>query len=579
MKPYDINRLFDYLCDEVFFSCFLKEFKRNIDIDYDIKFLALSNVRNIINLNLNILQVLKRVFDEKDVLMLAFKREFIDDLLSRYEYGKKIDDNDNVKNDRLKTIERIIRKYLELFDDKKEKNYLDLKKILIVFFYENGVDLFKKEGLVKLKEEEKLPEKEIEEKKEEKEEEKKEEENDKMEIDDEPIVIENKSKSHNEVIEITDDETKPEVKKGRKGKKKKNIKNKEEEEKELKEEIIEVDEDEGEDKKEEEIEKTPKRGGKKKKIEEKKVEKSPKKEIIVEEPKKKGKKPKAKKGIKTRGANIKKVEASKEETTPKKESTPSKSPNKAKEGIKTRTNSSSKKSASKSPRTTRLLSSLKKPKEEILTNLKTIKVGTSSPTQNLKMKPKSIIKKTQNFDSPSSSLRSSSSKRGSSGKKNKHFFEELEEKYNLQKKKSPSKFNVTPMKRRNSTTKTPVKEKSPSVKKITTPSSKKKSPAKLLGKKRGISFSTDRYVKEFDPKTPVKEIKTRTVRKSPLERKSSGKKKQIYLLLKYDDCYLKKKHFIFLFTNSNLKIHLSRFFDTKIAKNSIITICYLYFFM
>ena len=54
MKPQDINRLFDYLCDEVFFSCFLKEFRRNIDIDYDIKFLALSNVRNIINLNLNI---------------------------------------------------------------------------------------------------------------------------------------------------------------------------------------------------------------------------------------------------------------------------------------------------------------------------------------------------------------------------------------------------------------------------------------------------------------------------------------------------------------------------------------------
>ena len=453
--------------------------------------------------------------------MLAFKREFIDDLLSRYEYGKKIDDNESLKNDRLKTIERIIRKYLELFDDKKDKNYLDLKKILIVFFYENGVDLFKKDVIKpkEEKEEEKLPAIQIEEKKE--------EENDKMEIDDEPIAIENKNsksskKESNEVIEITDDEAKPEVKKGRKGKKKKNIKKKEEE---VKEEIIEVDEDEVEEKKEEEIEKTPKRGGKKKKIEEKKVEKSPKKEIIVEEPKKKGKKPKAKKGIKTRGANIKKVEASKEETTPKKESTPSKSPNKAKEGIKTRTNSSSKKSPSKSPRTTRLLSSLKKPKEEILTNLKTIKVGTSSPTQNLKMKPKSIIKKTQNFDSPSNSLRSSSSKRGSSGKKNKHFFEELEEKYNLQKKKSPSKFNVTPMKRRNSTTKTPVKEKTPSVKKITTPSSKKKSPAKLLGKKRGISFSTDRYVKEFDPKTPVKDIKTRTIRKSPLERKSSGKKK------------------------------------------------------
>ena len=99
-----------------------------------------------------------------------------------------------------------------MFDDKKDKNYLDLKKILIVFFYENGVDLFKKDVIKpkEEKEEEKLPAIQIEEKKE--------EENDKMEIDDEPIAIENKNsksskKESNEVIEITDDEAKPEVKK------------------------------------------------------------------------------------------------------------------------------------------------------------------------------------------------------------------------------------------------------------------------------------------------------------------------------------------------------------------------------
>ena len=47
------------------------------------------------------------------------------------------------------------------------------------------------------------------------------------------------------------------------------------------------------------------------------------------------------------------------------------------------------------------------------------------------IKPKSIIKRAK-LDSPKGSLKSSGSKRGSSGNK-KHFFEELEEKYNNQK--------------------------------------------------------------------------------------------------------------------------------------------------
>ena len=123
-------------------------------------------------------------------------------------------------------------------------------------------------------------------------------------------------------------------------------------------------------------------------------------------------------------------------------------------------------------------------------------------------------------------MKSSGSKRGSSGKK-KHFFEELEEKYNNQKKRSPSKFNVTPMKKKNSSTKTTVKEikeNQSSTKKQDLSSGKNKIKNEMLGKKRGISFSTDRYVKEFDPKTPVKEIKSRVIRKSPIERKNKVKK-------------------------------------------------------
>ena len=57
-----------------------------------------------------------------------------------------------------------------------------------------------------------------------------------------------------------------------------------------------------------------------------------------------------------------------------------------------------------------------------------------------------------------------------------------------------------------------------------TTSGKNKIKNEMLGKKRGISFSTDRYVKEFDPKTPVKEIKSRVIRKSPIERKNKVKK-------------------------------------------------------
>ena len=42
----------------------------------------------------------------------------------------------------------------------------------------------------------------------------------------------------------------------------------------------------------------------------------------------------------------------------------------------------------------------------------------------------------------------------------------------------------------------------------------------LLEKKRNISFNNERIVKEYNPKTPVRDVKQRITRKSPLERKN-----------------------------------------------------------
>ena len=41
-----------------------------------------------------------------------------------------------------------------------------------------------------------------------------------------------------------------------------------------------------------------------------------------------------------------------------------------------------------------------------------------------------------------------------------------------------------------------------------------------MEKKRNISFNDERIVKEYNPKTPVRDVKQRITRKSPLERKN-----------------------------------------------------------
>ena len=144
----------------------------------------------------------------------------------------------------------------------------------------------------------------------------------------------------------------------------------------------------------------------------------------------------------------------------------------------------------------------------------------STPIRNLKKKPKGILKKTtystQNFilasPPPKSQYRSRSSDKKvtfSSEPKDKKFktFSEIFQ--------SPSKLKATPLKRKINS------EKKSSHKKSNLLLVEENDEIKndFIGKKRNITFNYERIVKEYNPKTPVRDVKERTTRKSPLERK------------------------------------------------------------
>ena len=145
----------------------------------------------------------------------------------------------------------------------------------------------------------------------------------------------------------------------------------------------------------------------------------------------------------------------------------------------------------------------------------------STPIRNLKKQPKSILKKITNnplssfpdmSTTPIKFKKSKSSEKQinlSSESKNKKFksFAEIFQ--------SPSKLKATPLKRKvNSEKKSNLK-----INNILT-AEEKSEKKDLNGKKRNISFNDERIVKEYNPKTPVRDVKQRITRKSPLERKN-----------------------------------------------------------
>ena len=140
----------------------------------------------------------------------------------------------------------------------------------------------------------------------------------------------------------------------------------------------------------------------------------------------------------------------------------------------------------------------------------------------MKKQPKSILKKINLNQQPQTPIpikfqkaRSSEKKinLSSSNKKFKTFAEIFQ---------SPSKLKATPLKRRvNSEKKSNIKMNS-----ILTVEEKSE---KKEGKKRNISFNNERIVKEYNPKTPVRDVKQRITRKSPLERKNRNELIIFYL--------------------------------------------------
>jgi hypothetical protein len=145
----------------------------------------------------------------------------------------------------------------------------------------------------------------------------------------------------------------------------------------------------------------------------------------------------------------------------------------------------------------------------------------STPIRNLKKQPKGILKKVPiptnfsfnlNSPPPKSQIRSRSS-----DKKVTFSSEAKEKKYKTFSEifQSPSKLKATPLKRKiNSEKKSSHKKTN-----ILLVEDGNENKNDFIGKKRNISFNDERIVKEYNPKTPVRDVKERMTRKSPLERK------------------------------------------------------------
>ena len=146
----------------------------------------------------------------------------------------------------------------------------------------------------------------------------------------------------------------------------------------------------------------------------------------------------------------------------------------------------------------------------------------STPIRNLKKQPKSILKKI-NTNNPLSSTQESSTtpikfqKAKSSEKQINLSSESKSKKFKTFAEifHSPSKLKATPLKRRVNS------EKKSNLKMNNILNAEDKTEKKEINnKKRNITFNDERIVKEYNPKTPVRDVKERVTRKSPLERKN-----------------------------------------------------------
>lgn len=571
MNQDDCIKLHQFLNDETFFGCFIAVFLELVKKDYEINFnryfLALHKVFYYYYCLLTI-KVFKNVFDEKDGIMLLFKKMFLDYLMIEYSHIANAEQRgDNRKL--LKDIERIMRRFLELFEDKKEKNYDDMKKGLINHFDEFDVNLLVEEEEIK---EDNCEKKSIDLKVASNSNEetikmlgrkrikklkgmKVKKENDKSDAV-KRIDVKNKGYKNSLKEKETDEKGRKKNKnqsditnrrKKRLGKGveiQKGKKAKIEEEDDEKEEEEEDDEENEDDKIDENDEEEIKGRGKiPKQLE---YSKSPQKE------KTKQSQSNAKKttanpqdNIYTRRSSrfIESINSSKIKTKTK-YTKPSKSLSKEKSFKKqpkmqmtTRGRKPKETSNTKSKLKTQTKTSPNR--STTRNNLIPVKSKQTSP------KPKSILKKDKRLRSASSSTKEkkeetpsprkqrqqarSKTPSPSPNKKKKSestFYLVLEEKYKKEKRTSPRKFNITPMKVSKKSKENEVKKSISKTKQKIDFDDLQKPKQDFLGKKRNISFSSNHLVKEFDPKTPVKEIIKRGERVSPMDKKKQRKQKR-----------------------------------------------------
>ena len=529
-NDFDFKDIEKYLYDFNFFRSFFETLKSYFsNANFDVIFKALFK------------NLLEKVFKENFLLFVEFKKIFVNDLISQFRLIKNNEQDllDKSDLDYCDGLIENIKSVLECVENKNENMYKEFKEYVFKCFICFDVDLLGKYNKKFFEEIDKESE----------------DENANENLDEEKIV--RKIKKRQKILEKNfDDDDEILNKKDKKDKKEKNENNKNVDVKNKN----ENDENSKNNKKKEESKNDNKK--EKKLLKKNEIEKKRNK-IEIKNPKQVSSTKNKKKEEKT---TENKIQNSKEE---KKEkflqnkrnrslSSSSKESNESK--IKTR---NQKKQEKKNKQLNKSISSKSssnyskneefEEEEEIeekqtkknkkLKKIKNKKINSenkSTPEKLLKkIPPKSIMKKNNSENnslnssklsnqksnkrnSSNSSSKSLSNSKQNSSEKKKNFYQDLNEKYSKEKNtfKSPSKFNLTPMKTKKIVNKN---ERERSREKSNEKKVKFKDEKKNLfddnKKNKNISFNNDRFVKEFDPKTPVRDVKKRGIRKSPLEKK------------------------------------------------------------
>ena len=525
-NDFDFKDIEKYLYDFNFFRSFFETLKSYFsNANFDVIFKALFK------------NLLEKVFKENFLLFVEFKKIFVNDLISQFRFIKNNEQDllDKSDLDYCDGLIENIKSVLECVENKNENMYKEFKEYVFKCFVCFDVDLLGKYNKKFFEEIDKESE----------------DENANENLDEEKIV--RKIKKRQKILDeknCDDDERNESFRKNKKDKKEKNIKNennkKEKNENKNVDVKIKNENNENENKNNNKKEESKNDNKKEKKLLKKNEEKKRNK-IEIKNPKQVSSTKTKKNEEKTENKIQNSKEEKKEKFLQNKRNRSLSSSSKESNESKIKTRNQKKQEKNKQKNTSKSSSNYSKEEfEEKQTKknkkLKKIKnkninlnsENKSTPEKLLKKIPtKSIMKKNnsennslnssklsnQKSNKKNSSNKSLSNSKQNSSEKKKNFYQDLNEKFSKEKNtfKSPSKFNLTPMKTKKIVNKN---ERERSREKSNEKKVKFKDEKNDDNKKnKNISFNNDRFVKEFDPKTPVRDVKKRGIRKSPLEKK------------------------------------------------------------